>query len=235
MKNIYKSKISVLGDSLSTFEGISEPVDACFYNGWMKYESGILSPSDTWWGLVIERLSSNLLVNNSVSGSTVFKHPQYEIESYGCSDERTASLGREGVLPDVILVFMGTNDWGYGIAPRLIGEGSSAPAFSSSYSMMIRKLKKNYPDADILCLTPFAGVCTAKEGYVFPYTFGGIHIKEYCDVICEVAERLGCIAVDLYSCQREIDTVDGFHANKEGMKVIADCVLAELARRYTPE
>lgn len=230
-----KTKFSILGDSLSTFEGVSVPLDACFYSNWMKYESGIIAPSDTWWGRVIEQLSGVLLVNNSISGSTVFKHPACEIASYGCSDERTASLGRGGETPDVIMVFMGTNDWGYGIPPRYEAGKSGAPIFLDAYTDMIRRLKSNYPEAEIFCITPFVAACSRREAYSFPYTFGGRHIKEYCDVVCEVAERLGCIAVDLYSCKTEIDTVDGFHANKEGMKVIADCVLAELARDHAPE
>ena len=226
-----KEKFSILGDSLSTFEGVSEPFDACFYIGGMKFESGIVAPSDTWWGQVIEHLSGELLVNNSISGSTVFKHPKYEVASYGCSDERTSSLGREGETPDVIMVSMGTNDWGYGITVRHDGDRSSVPIFYSAYNKMIRKLKKNYSAAEIWCVTPFVGTCKRKDGYIFPYTFGGRHIKEYCDVICEIAEENGCIPINLYNCPYEIDTVDGFHANREGMRVIAEYVVTELARK----
>ena len=233
--NMCNRRFSILGDSLSTFEGVSEPVDACFYIGGMKYESGIIAPSDTWWGQVIEHLSGELLVNNSISGSTVFKHPKYEVASYGCSDERTSSLGRGGETPDVIMVFMGTNDWGYGIPPRCDEKQCGAPIFFDAYAEMIRKLKSNYPKAEILCITPFVAVCGRKEAYSFPLTFGGRHIKEYCDVICKIAEGEGCVPIDLYNCPYEIDTVDGFHANKEGMKVIADYVVAELARKRADE
>ena len=226
MKNEYKIKFSVLGDSLSTFEGVSEPFDASFYCNGMKYESGVIAVSDTWWGQVIERLGGELLVNNSISGSTVYKHPDYEIPSYGCSDERTSSLDRAGERPDVVMVFMGTNDWGYGIIPRDNGEeGKTAPIFSLAYEEMLGKLKKNYPEAEIWCITPFVGVCNRKEGFSFPYSFGGRHIREYRDVICECAEKFGCVLIDLYSCPDAIDTVEGFHANKDGMRVIADFVI----------
>ena len=112
----YKNKyISILGDSISTFEGCSEPKDAAFYNTERKLISRITTLSDTWWGQVIEKLGAKLLVNNSISGSTVTWHPSYEIQSYGCSDERTCSLSREGVSPDIIFVYLGTNDWGAGV------------------------------------------------------------------------------------------------------------------------
>ena len=64
----YKNKyISILGDSISTFEGCSEPKDAAFYNIERKIISHIATLSDTWWGQVIEKLGAKLLVNNSIS------------------------------------------------------------------------------------------------------------------------------------------------------------------------
>ena len=72
MKSDYKEKkFSILGDSISTLQGYSEPDYAAFYDTAHKLKSGVLTPSDTWWGIVIERLDGELLVNNSISGSTV--------------------------------------------------------------------------------------------------------------------------------------------------------------------
>ena len=65
----YKGKrFSVLGDSISTFDGYSEPDYAVFYDITHKLESGVLGPADTWWGRVIEHFGGELLVNNSFSG-----------------------------------------------------------------------------------------------------------------------------------------------------------------------
>ena len=88
----YKNKLfSVLGDSISTFEGVSEPEFAAFYDNYNKLLGNIYSPKQTWWGIVIDTLGGELLVNNSISGSTVTWHPSYEISSYACSDERRQS------------------------------------------------------------------------------------------------------------------------------------------------
>jgi lysophospholipase L1-like esterase len=229
----YKNKyFSILGDSISTLAGYSQPEYAVHYDTARKIESGVITRTDTWWGQVIERLGGELLVNNSISGSTVYKHPDYEIPSYGCSDERTSSLGKAGDIPDVVMVFMGTNDWGYGIIPIDCDcDRKDAPNFSVAYDAMIGKLKKNYPEAEIWCITPFVGVCSRKENFSFPYLFGGRHIKEYRDVVCECAEKNGCVLIDLYNCAFPIDTVEGFHANKEGMKVIADFVIDTVKER----
>ena len=63
-----KKKISVLGDSISTFEGYSEPKDAVFYDMAKKLSSGVLRYADTWWGQVIEGLGGELLTLNAISG-----------------------------------------------------------------------------------------------------------------------------------------------------------------------
>ncbi len=219
---------SILGDSISTFEGCSEPKDAAFYDSGHKIASGILTPSDTWWGLVIEHFGGKLLVNNSFSGSTVCYDPQYLIESYACSDERTSSLGKNGELPDVIIVYMGTNDWGRGI--RIYkGEGvnvdNHATLFAPAYKLMLEKLKRNYPDAEIWCVTLGVSRWSAEKSFSFPYYYGGRHISEYCDAIISCAEECGCNTVDLYHDCEAYDTLDGMHPNSSGMKTIAECVI----------
>lgn len=170
----YKNKLfSILGDSISTFEGYSEPYDASFYDGLLKCQTDILRVTDTWWGQVIERLGGELLVNNSISGSLVCKHPNCEISSYGCSDERTSSLDRIGVQPNVIMVFLGTNDWGYGVKlkPDDETEKSLLSVFSVAYKTMLEKLQRNYPMAEIWCFTLPVSDYKKYSGTEFPYCY----------------------------------------------------------------
>ena len=221
-----KRKFSILGDSLSTLEGFSEPRDAFYYSYGKGCETGVVTVADTWWGMVIDRLDGELLVNNSFYGSMVHKHRGCDIPSYACSDERTSALGREGAKPDVIMISVGTNDWGCGVLPKPREWGlSDSSVFSVAYDEMLRKLKNNYPMAEIWCITPFAGICRNNPEFVFPYLYAGRHIEEYCNVISECAEQHGCRLIDLYRCPHAIDTVDGFHPNREGMSIIADFVI----------
>ena len=90
MKGNYNGKyFSVLGDSISTLSGVSRPYDAAYYEGMRKLETRVYSCKDTWWGIVIDALGGELLVNTSFSGSMVTKRKSCMIESYGCSDART--------------------------------------------------------------------------------------------------------------------------------------------------
>ena len=226
----YKDKLfSVLGDSVSTLEGASVPEGAEYYTGYCRYESGVKEIKDTWWGRVIECLGGKLLVNNSISGSTAVYHPSYEEPNYGCSDERTSCLSREEGAPDVIMVFLGINDWGCGVRPLSSSaedEGNTR-IFSCAYDTMLAKLKGNYPKAEIWCLTlPFA-VCRTEEGYIVPCR-GGYHLNTYCEVIRNSAKKHGCRVIELYEQVKEMGTVKDVHPNADGMEKIASAVLEQI-------
>lgn len=228
LPNAYGGRLfSVLGDSISTLSGYSEPYDAAFYDGMRKFEADVFSPGDTWWGRVIEYLGGTLLVNNSIQGSTVTDHRDYCIPSYGCSDARTAALGRAGEAPDVVMIFMGINDWGRGV--KVTPDGGSDAAdltvFSVAYRTMLTKLKEQYPKAELWCLTLPVSICTKREDFTFPYRYGGRHIGEYCAAIRAAAETCGCRVIDLYRSAEPYDTIDGFHPNKKGMETIAETIL----------
>jgi hypothetical protein len=231
MKNFYENKyFSVLGDSISTLEWYTVPEYAAYYDTEKKLQSGVLTPAYTWWGQVIEHFGGKLLVNNSFSGSTVCKRAECEIESYGCSDERTSGLHRDDIFPDVIMVFMGMNDWGYGIPSILEREEQKGAlgVFSEAYAAMLEKLRKNYPEAELWCFTLPKG--KHVDGSDFPYYYGGRHIEEYCNVIINCAKRFDCRAVDLYHFSEPYGSLDRFHPNEEGMKTISHAVILQIEK-----
>lgn len=212
-----------MSDSISTLGGYTEPENAAFYDGTVKFDANVFVPEDTWWGQVISHLGGQLLVNNSFSGSTVTRHPKCMIESYGCSDERTSSLSRDGVHPDVIFVWLGTNDWGCGVRPFSSDEDDLS-AFSSAYKRMLEKLKRYYPDADIFCLT--LSVNPDKlDTQKYP-------LSDYSSEIRRIAEVMSCSVIELEGTLISFDTVDGYHPNSDGMKAIAKAVITELEKQH---
>ena len=50
-----KRRISILGDSISTFAGYT-PEEAVFYDSYVQWETGVKSVEDTWWMQVIKAL-----------------------------------------------------------------------------------------------------------------------------------------------------------------------------------
>ena len=103
-----KYKVSILGDSISTYIGYNPRGYAVYYKEDKAYDNEINSVDDTWWKQVIDGLGGELCVNNSYSGSLVTG----AFAPSACSAERCASLHDETV-PDIILIYMGTNDRGF--------------------------------------------------------------------------------------------------------------------------
>ena len=62
---------SILGDSISTFDGCNPDGFTVYYQGERCEQTGVTSSADTWWSQVIERLGGRLLANSSFSGSLV--------------------------------------------------------------------------------------------------------------------------------------------------------------------
>lgn len=64
-------KVSILGDSYSTFTGYVKPeTNAIWYHADKKV-AGIESVDQTWWMQVVKGVDGTLEVNNSYSGSTI--------------------------------------------------------------------------------------------------------------------------------------------------------------------
>lgn len=63
--------ISILGDSICTFEGYNAKGYYVYYDKAIKQENGIKSLNDTWWYQAINYLDGQLCVNNSYAGSRV--------------------------------------------------------------------------------------------------------------------------------------------------------------------
>lgn len=240
----YKKQVSILGDSVSTLEGYNPLGHNLFFKGEVCAKSGVKNMSDTWWGQVIELLGAELLVNNSWSGSRVSKLPNTQsLFPSGCSDERTGNLHIHNVKPDVIIVYLGTNDWGYGVSPepkrmgffdkhkKIHVDGFVPPdesVFSFAYDLMIKKLRKNYLDAEICCCTLNSTYMSENPGFVFPVAHGGTHIDVYNNIIRSAANRFKCKLIDLAGYHKAYDSIDGSHPNAEGMKTLAMMMLREL-------
>ena len=107
-----QQKISILGDSYSTFYGYVTPdTNLCWYGvPGEKKENDVTQVDETWWRLFLKQYGYRLECNNSYSGATIC-HTGYDGADY--SDRsfvtRMSDLGQ----PDIILVF--------GVAPMTVG------------------------------------------------------------------------------------------------------------------
>ena len=222
----YKGKyFSVVGDSISTLLGYIPEGYALYYDDGNKRAAGIQRWTDTWWGQILSRLDGELLENNSWSGSTVSYHAEFTPGSFAHLDSRMSQLGYGDKKPDVIMIYMGVNDWGSGtpIEPK---EGmEDRESFVGSYRIMLELIKEHYPDAEVWCIAPAVSSMRGEPEWQFPYCLGGIHLDNYVNTIKKVAEEKGYIFVDASKNKIPVEALDGIHPTKTGMKTLADEIL----------
>ncbi len=144
-----------MGDSISTLEGCIPDGYNVYYSLDNFLQTGVITDKATWWGQVINFFCGKILVNNSWSGSRVTKLLSSSSEfPSGCSRERTCNLHAEDRYPDVIMIYLGTNDYGYGVPIYSKNKsGNEKEYFYPAYLKMIRSIKNNYPLAEIWCFT----------------------------------------------------------------------------------
>lgn len=234
--------VSILGDSISTFENWI-PYG---YNNFYPMSGEVTDINDTWWIRMFDETGMKLCANASSSGSTCAgDSTDAEDPQVGCSDFRITDLSdKNGVYPDIIVVFMGTNDLLSGV---LLGENDGTTVveegvidnFSDAYTLMLDKLETYYPCSDIYCCTLMqAGDYGTETPYV-PFTNGqGLTAEDYTRQIRLIAENKGFPVIDLYDCGIEIDnlqemTSDGVHPTPEGMKYIAEAVIETITRVHS--
>lgn len=236
----YGKQFSILGDSLSTLDGYNPAGYKVFYEGNICESSGIIQMRDTWWDKVISYFGGELLVNNAWSGSRVTKLPDYngsmQLFPSGSSDERTSLLHINEVMPDVIIIYLGTNDWAYGVElydeTNILGVDYHG-YFSHAYNSMLRKLKRNYPNSEIWCCTLNETYMSCNSDFVFPHEYAGTHIEKYNKIIREAVRGNHCNLIDLYQYRIPYDTIDGTHATADGASTIAKMMIRSMLEPNT--
>lgn len=135
-------RVSILGDSYSTFRGFLTPESNATYYPSLNVES----VEQTWWGLFIKHNELILECNNSYSGSTIAMKSNVTNSFV----ERSSFLGN----PDLILIFGGTNDsWQripLGIFQYSDWTDADLKHFRPAFAYMIDFLQRMYPKSKLV-------------------------------------------------------------------------------------
>lgn len=199
-------KVSVLGDSYSTFEGWIPEGYATWYlpNPPKARNTNVTNVDETWWMSYINSHGYKLEKNNSYSGSTIC-NTGHEGRDY--SDR--SFINRSSLLgdPDIIFVFGGTNDdWAGSPVGEFVWEDWTPEqlySFRPAAAKLTSDLLALYPDAEIVFLINDAIGPTVQDS-----------IKEICN-------HYGVKSIQL----ENIEKTNG-HPDQVGMKQIVEQITA---------
>lgn len=236
-----EKKLSIIGDSISTY---AEYIP----NGYATYypRGDVDTVDKTWWKQLIDETGMRLLVNASWSGSYVTGDSTSTTNALAaCSNKRITDLANGEITPDIIICYIGINDFGQNVH-RTLGEyvgQSELPSegtintFSEAYALMIKKAMSAYPNAMIYCCslleTKSANWDTDDNG-IFPcINNNDVALAVFNERIKTLCLAMGAKFIDLHSCginywNLDSFTIDGLHPNAEGAKLIASHLAKEL-------
>lgn len=141
------TKVSILGDSYSTFQGYLYPSDNLTY--YPNQITGVSNVSQTWWYQFITNNQLILEYNNSYGGSTIAQKSNNKRTSFV---KRYLNLGN----PELIFIFGGTNDsWQkipLGNYKYESWEEEDLQDFRPAFAYLLSQIQQIYPNAKIVNL-----------------------------------------------------------------------------------
>lgn len=200
-------KVSILGDSISTYKGYIPDGYAAFY----PYPTADFGDvNQTWWMRVINGLGMKLLKNNSYSGSCVAEGTG---SSGATNMERLKELIEGNEKPDVIIIYMGAND--------CASSSVSLTNFKNSYKKMLDSVKTLAPEAEIYLSTLPSTKLYSEDDKI-----------KYNQVIKDYATELSLNLIDLSNTFTQDNyknyVVDSCHPNKAGMIKMSQDMIAQI-------
>ena len=210
-------KLSILGDSISTYQGVSndERTNSTIAANPYFYRDPF--PLDkTYWKIIMDDLNMTLCVNNSWSGGNLSG-----IDDSTSGVNRAAELSRDnGESPDLIIVFMGIND---------LGRSVDLSVFAESYEKALTTIRNKYPAAKVCCVN-------LPDRDVFLKTRAERFNEKIQSTVKSMGE--GFFIADLFHSDLNNDTyynntLDTIHPDEDGMRMIAAVVTAAIERHYS--
>jgi len=213
--------ISVLGASISTFEGKSNGKAADTTNSTIrnnvKYYPNTTIPEvtldDTWWMQVTNDLDLRLLVNNAWSGSAILLERSGTVGAYvdRCVQLHDDTGENAGETPDIIVIQMGFNDFSYGKSTLgtsdidynaiITKDGYGTPSTTmEATAIMLDKITKRYPDAEIYMFNHFKRIGQSQSDTALMQ-----NLNASIETVCG---HFGVNVVDLYSVLNSPDLIE---------------------------
>lgn len=201
------TKINFLGDSITEGAGTSS--------------------HDKMFTMLIEREYGAICQNYGIGGTRIARQKTPTEEKWDRDFiSRVPEMDNDA---DIVVVFGGTNDFGHGDAPLGTMSDRTPYTFYGALHCLYTALTEKYPDVPVVILTPLHRLNEdSPKGDNKPEPVGTL--KEYVNIIREVAEYYSFPVLDLYKesgLQPKVPLIqqkyvpDGLHPNDDGNAILA--------------
>lgn len=201
------TKINFLGDSITEGAGTSSP--------------------DRMFTMLIEREYGAICQNYGIGGTRIARQKTATVEKW--DRDFISRVPEMDADADIVVVFGGTNDFGHGDAPLGTMSDRTPYTFYGALHCLYTALTEKYPDVPVVILTPLHRLNEdSPKGDNKPEPVGTL--KEYVNIIREVAEYYSFPVLDLYKesgLQPKVPVIqqkyipDGLHPNDDGNAILA--------------
>ena len=250
------TKVSILGDSISTFSGWSDSSKGGAY--YPRTDCDVTSVDQTWWHrLIYNYMSTGTFEKNiSAGNTTIVQNTTGDSGAYWYGWDFGTRVQQLGLGdPDVIMVFGGTNDYGHTLyndtTEELIdGVEMGATSFPSSSDARLAELvatakaATTVAEADALDGTTYAGACIrliqmlhvrhpeAKIVFIigdYVYSGMGEAARKIVDSFSDdYVRKVDILGKYGYKANSAIKKFDYAHPTAAGMDVIASYVYEQV-------
>jgi len=231
-------RMAVMGDSISTYVGVSEDTQSGTVYQVEYYPKGTVDSVDKmWWEIVRKGLRfPDTPAVSAISRSSYRYQPNNpDTIPYGATDARIARLGANGT-PTHIFLALGMNDpfkADPGTNPYTVDITTLNASKEYTYSgcaETICKVQNAYPDAKIIVVLP------KTLAYDLSGTYSMERQVKTINAIEEIAKQLGVYKIiDLRKCginQHNVvsyaDSSNGIHPTAAGMQMMADYIIEQM-------
>lgn len=192
--------MNVLGDSITEGEKLS-------------------SQSQTYAAVLGNQMGALAVRNYGFAGSAIAgNHPDRFLDRYISMDPNA----------NVILVFGGTNDYGFDTPLGSFGDRHQE-TFYGGLNQLMCGLQQMYPSADIIFLTPIRRELDGKRNKY------GNTLNQYAQAVIDMAEFYNFRVLDLYTPdnlnfagQKSVYMKDGIHPSAKAHSILADYIYNQL-------
>lgn len=233
-KMLKNYKYSVLGDSRSTFRGISPWSDHCHYP-----DNYLTNSNDMWWSIMEKNTGLQRLKIDAFSGSRIStggSTPHYADGYEFCTDLRINELVDGNTTPDFVFVYGGVNDWYNNIA---IGNTSynsdDTDNVANALAITLKKIQTKIPNAKIYVILENYTDMVYQGQYNFPVNSSKIPLGDLIQAQKDVCDKMRIPYIDTSVLNIGYNNVTSYlpdyvHGNILFNKLLGDVVSCEILK-----